>query len=241
MSFAAVVRPVIDRIHVSLRLVSRESAKALYASRGLQPGLELDMFYALLDHPVPEAAAAARMTYLDFDPAGEADRGVVELSGGAWHLTGTGRELALALDAVFGETAERLWSYRPSSAMSGLEAAEAAAELIGRVLAAGQATGGPAFVGLTPVWEAPGAGPAQRLVPRLEALRHHRADAHRAAWRAEGLTVEAIQTMAPGPQRDAIEDETNRRDEPIYACLSDAERLQLLGALGALPDGLQDR
>ena len=40
MSYAALIRPVIDRIHVSLRRAARAGVRELYASRGLAPGHE---------------------------------------------------------------------------------------------------------------------------------------------------------------------------------------------------------
>ncbi|MEU5871329.1 hypothetical protein AB0A73_07150 [Glycomyces sp. NPDC047369] len=236
VSYAGVVRPVVDRVHVSLRHASVPGVSALYG--GGRPGVEVDAFYALLDHPVPVSALAARMVYFAFDEDGEEARGLVARVRGAWELTGPGRERVLAVDRVFTETAERLWGYRPIATMPGPEAVETAGALIGRLLEAGQATGGPVFRALTPVWEPPGAPAAQRLVARLEALRHYRADAHRAAWGAAGLTVAEVKALGPGPVREAVEAETNRLDDQVYAVLDEGERWLLLGALGALADGL---
>jgi hypothetical protein len=241
MLYAAVIRPVIDRVHVSLRHAVRQGIKDLYARRGLTPGLEIDVFYALLDHPVPEAALAARMVYWPFDPVAAEAPGLVRRIDGYWHLTDAGREVVVEAERVFGATAERLWSHRPSPSMPGLAAVDAVLPLVERLLEAGQATGGPVFQALTPVWDAADASPSARLSSRLEALRHHRADAHRAAWIGAELTVEEVQALAPGPEREAIEEETNRLDAPVYEVLDDDERLVLLGGLGALPDGLADR
>src|SRR5690606_32922221 len=109
------------------------------------------------------------------------------------------------------------------------------AELVGRLLAAGAQTGGPAFASVAPVFEPEDASAAVRLTTRLGALRHHRGDAHRAAWRAAGLSVEQLRDLPDGPQRAAIEAETNRRDAAIFAVLDEAERLELLAGLGSLP------
>lgn len=239
MTYAAVIRPVIDRVHVSLRRAARSEVRDLYAKRGLTPGVEIDAFYALLDHPVPEAALAARMVYLPFDPDQTESQGLVERADGAWRLTGPGWEVVVEVDRILGATAERLWSYRPSPSLPGLAAVEAVLPLMGRLLEAGQATGGPVFQALTPVWEPEGASSSALLVSRLEALRHHRADAHRAAWGAAGLTVDEIQALESGPEREAIEAETNRLDEPLYDVLDADERLALLASLGALNDGLR--
>ncbi|WP_240192795.1 hypothetical protein [Glycomyces sp. YM15] len=241
MSYAAVIRPVIDRVHVSIRNAVRPAIRELYAQRGLTPGLEIDVYAALLDHPVPEAALAARMVYWPFDPDAAEAPGLVERVDGYWHLTEAGREVVVEADRAFAAAAERLWSYRPSPSMPGLAAVEAVLPLVQRLLEAGQAHGGPVFKALTPVWEPPGSSPSALLNLRLEALRHHRADAHRAAWGAAGLTVEEIQALEPGPVREAIEAETNRLDAPIYEALDADERLVLLGGLGALADGLTDR
>lgn len=72
----------------------------------------------------------------------------------------------------------------------------------------------------------------------MTVLRYHRADAHRAAWQAAGLSAEEVQVLPAGPVRAAIDAETNRLDAPIYAALDADERLDLLGGLGALADGL---
>jgi hypothetical protein len=241
MLYAAVVRPVIDRVHVSLRNAVRPQVRELYGRRGLTPGVEIDVFYALLDHPVPESALAARMVYWPFDPEAAEAPGLVERVDGCWRLTGDGRAVALEAERVFAAAAERLWSFRPSPSLPGLAAVEAVLPLVQRLLEAGQAHGGPVFRALTPVWEPAGASPSALLVSRLEALRHYRADAHRAAWGAAGLTVAQVQELGPGPERDAIEAETNRLDGVVYEALDAYERLVLLGGLGALPDGLADR
>ncbi|XKK39521.1 hypothetical protein HFP72_00670 [Nocardiopsis sp. ARC36] len=64
-------------------------------------------------------------------------------------------------------------------------------------------------------------------------------DAHRAAWAAEGLSVEEVRELTGGPLWERIEADTNRRDEPVYAVLSEAERWEFASGLGSLPDGLR--
>jgi hypothetical protein len=238
-SYAAVIRPVIDRLHVAVRHASRPAVRELYAPLGLVPGLEINLLYALLDHPVPEAAVAARMVYLPFDPGAEEARGLVVRVGGCWEWTAAGRELAVGVEAALAAAAAGLWSYRPSPSLSGLAAVEVALPLLGRVLEAGRESGGPVFAAFTPAWEPPGASSAAVLVARLEALRHHRADAHRAAWGAAGLTVGQIEVLGSGPVWEAVEAETDRLDAPVYGGLDAGERVALLGALGALGDGLR--
>jgi hypothetical protein len=48
--------------------------------------------------------------------------------------------------------------------------------------------------------------------------------------------VDEIRGLPDGPARRAIEVETNRLDEPVYAVLTAGERMELLAGLGALPD-----
>jgi hypothetical protein len=73
------------------------------------------------------------------------------------------------------------------------------------------------------------------LLNRLGALRYHRADAHAAAWTAAGHTALSIGELAAGPERLAIELETDRRAAGPYAALSADERLTVLADLAALP------
>ncbi|HVS68411.1 MAG TPA: hypothetical protein VHE56_07665 [Mycobacteriales bacterium] len=117
------------------------------------------------------------------------------------------------------------------------------AELVARLLpiaqracAAVTASGGAATRIMAPPYQAPDSSPALLLAESLTPLRFHRFDAYAAAWRAEGLTVAAILQLPAGPQRQRIEDETNRLSAPPYAVLSDAERFTLVTGLGALPN-----
>jgi hypothetical protein len=89
---------------------------------------------------------------------------------------------------------------------------------------------------MSPVYEPADASPAVQVTSRLGALRHHRGDAHRAAWAAAGLTLDELQALnAESAQRQAIEDQTNRLDAPIYQALPERERWEFLALLGALP------
>lgn len=242
MNYAGLIRPVIDRVYVSLRAAAASRARAVYTERGLRRGvIDSDYYFAILDHPLPADAVEAALAYRSVDLAAEAAHGIAALEDGSWHLTGPGRGLCEALQAAIGDGAEELWSWsrRPMEAVVGLEALPRLNELVGRLLEAGQATGGAAFAAMTPVFEPDGASQATILSSRLGALRHHRADAHRAAWAGAGLTAEEIKALAPGPERARIEADTDRRDAPVYLALSDEERLELLARLGALPDMLR--
>src|SRR5690606_32278517 len=179
VSYAGMIRPVIDRVYVGLRRAAGSGARALYERWGLRPGMESDYYFALLDHPVPAGAIEEATAYGGFDPSEEAARGVVVLEEGAWRLTGEGRSLALELGEVIGSASAELWSRGPVATMPGSERLERLCDLVGRCLAAGRAGGGPAFTGVTPVFEPEGADAASILSSRLGALRHHRGDAHR--------------------------------------------------------------
>jgi hypothetical protein len=185
---------------------------------------------------MPADGFAAVTTYSGSDMSVELAQGTAVVDAdGTWQLTELGRDAALAVQRAIADGAEERWAHKPIETLPGLAVVPRLAELVGRLLEAGLATGGPAFRAMSPVHEPASATPALRLSSRLGALRHHRADAHRAAWAAAGLTVAEVRTLADGPVRRSIEDETNRRDDPIYAVLTADERLELLAGLAALP------
>ncbi|MDG4791066.1 hypothetical protein O7626_35050 [Micromonospora sp. WMMD1102] len=96
-------------------------------------------------------------------------------------------------------------------------------------------TDGRAFEAMAPPYEPDGTPPGVLLLNRLGVLRYHRADAHAAAWQAAGHTARSIVELAAGPERLAIELETDRRAAGPYAVLTPPERLRLLADLAALP------
>ncbi|MEV4711116.1 hypothetical protein [Micromonospora sp. NPDC049374] len=237
MSYAALIRPVIDRVYVGLRSAGRDRLRAVYDRHGLRPGFECSFYFGLLARPMPADSFAAATAYSGSDMTGELEQGIAVVDAdGAWRLTERGREVALAVQRTMGDFAEEFWDRKPIETMPGLAVVPHLADLVGRLLEAGLATGGPAFRAMAPVYEPTDATAAVRLTSRLGALRHHRADAHRAAWAAAGLTLAQLRALAPDdPRRQAVEDATNRLDEPIYQALSPAERDELLAGLGALP------
>jgi hypothetical protein len=107
-------------------------------------------------------------------------------------------------------------------------------DVFDRLLRAGLATAGRAFATMAPPYEPPGTPPAVRLLDALGTWRYHRADAHALAGRVAGYTPAAIVALPPGPERDAIEAETNRLNGRGYEILSPATRRELLADLGAL-------
>lgn len=93
---------------------------------------------------------------------------------------------------------------------------------------------GPVFDALATV--DPQGGPAVRLFERCNALRHHRADAHAAAWASVGLTATSV-TAVPidDPVRRDVERATNRVASRPYRSLSTVERAELVRLLRGLP------
>lgn len=235
MSYARRIRPVIDRVYVSTRIAARARMEAFYAERGVSLGAENTFYAGLLARPMPADALADGLIYTAGNMDSELAQGVMKVAAdGSWHLTELGRELARYAQRATAEAAEELWSAGPPM-LPGLASVPRLADLVGRVLEHGLATGGPTFHAMTPPYEPDDASPAMMLTTRLGSLRHHRADAHRAAWRAAGLTAAEIKALPDGPEREAIEVETDRRDAPAYAVLTEDERLELLAGLGALP------
>jgi hypothetical protein len=113
--------------------------------------------------------------------------------------------------------------------------AAALLDVTGRLVDAAAATGRDAWHAMAPPFEPDGMSAGGLLLNRLGTLRYHRADAHTVAWKAAGLNAEEIQTLPSGPERDAIEADTNERAALPYAVLSGAERERLLAGLTRLP------
>jgi hypothetical protein len=189
---------------------------------------------ALAARPVTAAGIAAVYRYRDpgevrSDLDGLRAAGLIDAAGGgAIKATETGRAVLGGMYQAGAEVTGQLWSPR-DHALAGLN------DLAGRVVRAGLATGGDAYMTLAPPYEPAGAAVGVLLHHRLSVLRYHRADAHAAAWRAAGLTSEAMMQLPAGPVRAAIEAETNRRAGVPYATLSADERVALLAGLAALP------
>jgi hypothetical protein len=82
----------------------------------------------------------------------------------------------------------------------------------------------------------PRGGHAVRLFELCNTLRHHRADAHAAAWRAAGLSADAVRDLPDDdPVRREIEAATDRVASRPYRPLSTADRAELVTQLGRLP------
>lgn len=231
MQYAALVRPPIDRVYSSLRLASRPRTREVVEHHQRRPGFIASFYFGLLARPMPAAALDAALTYVGVDMSEELADGVALVDGeGTWSLTEAGTVLAVDFQRAVGEGTQQHWEGIPEHDIDEL------CRLLGLLLDAGKATGGPAFAALAPPHEPEGALPTTIVSSRLGALRHHRADAHRAAWQGAGLTLEQLRALPPNSaERIAIEAETNRLDAPIYAALTEDERWKFLGLLAKLP------
>ena len=188
----------------------------------------------LAARPVSAAGLAAVYRYRD---AAEIRRSldilmaakIIEEAGdGAIRATGTGRALLAVMYKAGAEAAAGLWSAHPDLVAE-------LNELAGRLTVAAADSGGDAYAAVAPPYEPADASAELLLHHRLAVLRYHRADAHDAAWQAAGHTVDTIRNLADGPERERIEDETNRGSSGPYATLSAAERSRLVSGLTDLP------
>ena len=230
--FAALVRPAVNRVQRGVHDRSRAQGGAELVRRyGIPPTKLLDTLrFVLLRGPLDRAAFPLAARY---DPVETVLSEVDELVGCGWLVPSAGglavgERAAAFLHELYNLHAKVTATCWPAE-LSGV------LDIAGRLLAAGAATGGPAFAVFTPPYERPGDPPGVLLFNRLAALRYHRSDAHAAAWAARGLTVEQIAALpAETPLRQEIEEDTNRRAAPPYSALTAVERLEFVAGLAAL-------
>jgi hypothetical protein len=220
--YAAAIGPVIGAVHVNVHASARRAATALAESAGLSPGLLTDLRFALPLRPLTRHSLATVYRYgnaadLDAEIQDQLDQGTLE-EDDALRPTAKALEFIDGLYAVHAATTERIWAGRDLGTL---------ADLAGRVLGAAvdsfRSELGGALAAMAPPYEPVGTPPGVLLFNRLAALRYHRADAHAAAWQAAGLTANEIIALEPGPSRDRIEDETNRRAAEPYRALPEPE------------------
>jgi hypothetical protein len=234
---AVLVTPQIERLTFAVIRASVERAGPQVMTYGA-PIDALDIVgqlrTGLAARPVSAAGLAAVYRYRDADEFRRnldtlASAGIVEQAAdGAIRATDTGRALLAVMYESSADAAAELWSAHR-------ETVAELNELAGRLVVAAAASGGDAYAAVAPPYEPPGARPELLLHHRLAVLRYHRADAHAAAWRAAGHTVDTIGGLADGPERERVEAETNRRSGLPYATLSAAERSRLVSGLTGLP------
>jgi len=235
--YASLIAPVLERLTFAIVRQSVSQASGAPASGGPTTD-SMRMFAqlrsALAGRTVTAAGIAAVYRYRDPDEVrrdldGLVAAGLIDVAAdGAVQATETGRRMLAAMYQTGAEVTSQLWG-QYDDALAGLN------DLAGRVVQAGLATGGEAYLTMAPPYEPVDATVGLLLHHRLSVLRYHRADAHAAAWQAAGLTSETVAQLDTGPARAAIEEETNRRAGLPYADLSADERLVFLGGLAALP------
>ncbi|MCA2228173.1 hypothetical protein [Nonomuraea aurantiaca] len=223
--YAATMGPVIGAVHVNVH------ASARAQDAGLLPGFLIDLRFTLPLRPLTRRSLATIYRYgdaaeLDAEIQDHLDQGMLEEDGdGALRATAKALAFIDGLYAVHAATTSRIWAGRDLQTL---------ADLAGRVIGAAGADPGDAFAAMAPPYEPVGTPAGVLLFNRLAALRYHRADSHAAAWRAAGLTAAEIIVLGPGPLRDGIERETNRRAAEPYGAISEHERALLHDGLLAL-------
>ena len=117
VSYARLIRPVIDRVYVGARWAARARMEAFYAERGVDLGFENSFFSGVLARPMSAEALADGLAYTDGDMTRELAQGVTKVDAeGTWHLTELGRELALyAQRATAGTQSARVSVSSPCS------------------------------------------------------------------------------------------------------------------------------
>jgi hypothetical protein len=202
-------------------------------ARGLLPerpphfGVLVELRCLLLDGPVGVDVVAGLFRHQP-----RIDRAVGDLVAGGWLVRSAGAIAAtsrcmsvlVALMTAAGSALVDLWG-APRDELDRVD--EVVAGALGT-------SAGPVFDALATVDTH--AAPAVRLFDRCNALRHHRADGHAAAWWAVGLTPTAVAHVPPhDPVRRQVETATNRIAARPYRPLSTPDRAELVALLRALP------
>jgi hypothetical protein len=236
---SALVAPAIDRVFIAGMRAARDGGTPALGQRYGGPaatGFLIDFRTRLAapDGVVSGAGFTAVTRYGDpNDCQRTLDKQVAHgmiyrLDDGGFGATPRGRAFLADVYELHARVTEELWGGQP-------ERMARLIDRLGRMLAAAATETGDAFHAVGPPYEPDGTPPGVLLLNRLGTLRYHRADAHAAAWTAAGHTARGIVSLAPGPERLAIELETDRRAAGPYAVLTPSERLALLADLAAMP------
>jgi hypothetical protein len=234
---AARVAPVVDRLRLAVHHLMQGAVAATARDHGLDK--QMAMVIGNLRNLAPGQAVARSAVEAVYIYAGTSaiEHGIDGLIGiglvkeaadSRVCLSERGQSLVSEIHSLGATAANGLWAGHE-------ERVTALAGLAARAVHAAAVDGGDTFTLLAPSQEPADATDAALLSERLTGLRFHRFDAHVAAWRAAGLTVDQIKALRSGPARAAIEAETNRRASTPYAALDRSERLEFLAGLGALP------
>ncbi|MEV7228523.1 MULTISPECIES: hypothetical protein [Polymorphospora] len=238
--FAALVAPAVDRLVVGTAATGWERGGAALSQRYGGPAATgfLMEFRTRLAAPggtvsAPGFAAVTRHR----DPV-RCQRGldkqvayamIHRTTEGGLQATERGRTYLAEVYELHARITGELWEQRHGGRVARL------VDVLGVLVTEAARDGGDAFGALAPPYEPDGCPPGVLLLNRLSVLRQHRADAHAAAWTAAGHTRLTIADLPPGPERLAIEQETDRRSAAPYAALAPEARLRLLADLAALP------
>lgn len=235
--YAALIAPVLDRAAIGVHLARpREAIVEIRERHGIERlgfllefrnpvlagvNIPLSGLHAVVRYPEPG--------FVDEELDALVGGGLVTTDGDELVPTERAQAVVDDLVSVMDHVVNELWAWR-SASFGPLR------ELVRAAIEGARDTGGAAFAVQTSAPIAlPGRSDAFQLWNHLWPLRYHRADAHAAAWAADGLTAAEIAAMEPGERRDRIEADTNRRAAPPWAALTADQRLDLLAGLGALP------
>ena len=236
-AFAAFIAPVLDRAAIGVHLARpREALLEIRERHGIERlGFLLEFRNPVLAGvPIPLSGLHAVVRYpapgfVEDELDAMVDGALMSLDGDTLVPTERAQAIVDALVSVMDHVVNELWAWRAASF-------ERLQRLVEAAIDGARESGGAAFsVQTSAPITLPGRSEAFRLWNHLWPLRYHRADAHAAAWAADGLTASEIAAMEPGERRARIEAETNRRAAPPWAALTAGERLDLLAGLGALP------
>ncbi len=194
MNFVGEAAAEVDRLVVAIYertqtlFAASEFARSLKAHPGLLNGL------ALLDGPIEAESVTVIYPYLPDRLRGllvqnNIDEGVIRLEGDRIVLTDAGVAPAHALAAMFEQAAESMWTN--ASDLSEVE------PLLGAAVGQARALPAPILPSAFALAEQLTDRPTQpeRVFRHVNALRYWRADAHRAAWSAAGLTVQEAHAL----------------------------------------------
>ena len=234
---ASLVAPVVDRLRLSIHRATQGCVADVTREHGLDQSMSAvigNLRNVAPGSPIARASILSVYVYQDTSVIDRKIDGLVEaglltdLGDGQVRLTEVGLGLIAHIHTCTENAVRVLWSGHE-------DRVTALADVVDRAARSAMTDGGPACMVMAPVGEPAGATVPALLAERLTALRFHRFDAHVAAWTTAGMTADQIKNLPPGPTRNAIELDTNRRAATPYVVLDPAERLILLAGLGALP------
>lgn len=241
--FAGLLAPAVDRAFVAGMLAGRDGGGAELSSRYGGPAatgflVEFRTRLAVPGGTVGGPGFAAVTRYRDPAACQRAlDKQVAygmlqRVPDGGCCATERGLAFLRELSGVHAEVTEELWVGHDDRVARLVTALDRVLAYAVR-LADGDRPG--AFTTMAPPYEPDGTPPGVLLLNRLGTMRYHRADAHAAAWTAAGHTAASVVELPAGPERRAIELETDRRAAGPYTVLTAEERLAVLADLAALP------